>query len=167
MSEKSTKNTKETKETKNPAKKPIYSIMAFAFGAIMLTGVVMAFMNFKEVYENGLIAEKRTPLIVAMILTIVGAAGMSTAIALSIKVLIKCDKELAKARENFSIDPAVLRDQRIRELPEVKKLMKHENIKRIFSAGKIEAADLSDPHVQLLIDALLARADENGVIRFE
>lgn len=167
MSEKGTKNTKQSKQTEKPAKKPLYSIMAIVFGAVMLTGVVMAFMNFKKIYDNGISVAEKTPLIVAMILTIVGAVGMSTAIALSIRLLMKCDKELAKAREGFSIDPAVLKDQRIRELPEVKKLMKRENIKRIFDAGKIEAADLSDPHVQTLIDALLAHADENGVIRFE
>lgn len=164
MSKKSTKN---TKESKAPAKRPAYSIMAIVFGAVMLTGVIMAFMNFKTIYDNGISAAEKTPLIVAMILTIVGAAGMATAIALSIKLLLKYDKELAKAREGFSIDPSVLRDQRIRELPEVKKLMKQKNIKRIFDAGNIHAADLSDPHVQMLIDALLARADENGVIRFE
>lgn len=167
MSEKGTKNTKQSKQTEKPSKKPLYSIMAIVFGAVMLTGVVMAFMNFKKIYDNGISVAEKTPLIVAMILTIVGAVGMSTAIALSIRLLMKCDKELAKAREGFSIDPAVLKDQRIRELPEVKKLMKRENIKRIFDAGKIEAADLSDPHVQTLIDALLAHADENGVIRFE
>lgn len=164
MSEKSRKNTKEPREQ---AKNPAYSIMAAVFGAIMITGVVMAFIYFKSVYDNGVSAAEKTPLIVAVILTIVGAVGMSAAIAMSIKVLIKYDKELAKARENFSIDPAVLQDQRIRELPEVKKLMKNNNVKRIFSEGKVSAADLSDPHVQMLIDALLARADENGVIRFE
>lgn len=164
MSEKSRK---KTDKTRGSAKKPVYSIVAGVFGAVMMTGIVMAFINFKAVYDHGVSAVNKTPLIVAMILTIVGAAGMSTAIAMSIKVLVKYDRELAKAREGFSIDPAVLRDERIRELPEVKKLMKRENIKRIFSEEKISAADLSDPHVQLLIDALLARADENGVIRFE
>lgn len=162
----SSKNEKSIKNEKTE-KKPIYSIIAGIFAVIMLVGIVMAFMNFKTVYDNGLPSVNRAPLIVALVLTVVGAAGMSTAIALSIRVLIKYDRELEKARENFSVDPEVLRDPRIRELPEVKKLMKNENIKRIFEAEKISAADLSDPHVQLFIDALLKHADVDGVIRFE
>lgn len=161
MSEKNTKNRTE------PAKQPPYMLIAGGFGAIMIVGVVMAFMNFKSVYDNGIAGVSRAPLIIALVLTVVGAAGLSTAIALSIRVLVKYSRELEKARENFSVDPSVLRDPRIRELPEVKKLMKNENVKRIFEAEKISAGDLSDPHVQLLIDALLKHADENGVIRFE
>lgn len=161
MSEKKTKNTPDT------AKQPPYMLIAGGFGVILIVGIVMAFMNFESVYDGGIDAVNRAPLIIAMVLTVVGAAGVTTAIALSIRLLLKYGRELEKARENFSVDPSVLRDPRIRELPEVKKLMKNENVKRIFEAEKISAADLSDPHVQLLIDALLKHADENGVIRFE
>lgn len=158
---------KKTKTNSDTAKQPPYMLIAGGFGVIMVVGIVMAFMNFKTVSDRGLLAVNRTTLIVALVLTVVGAAGLSTAIALSIRVLLKYGRELDKARENFSVDPSVLRDPRIRELPEIKKLMKNENVKRIFDAGKISAGDLSDPHVQLLIDALLKHADENGVIRFE
>lgn len=160
-------NDKKTKATNESAKQPPYMLIAGGFGVIMIVGIVMAFMNFKTVYGNGLLAVNRAPLVVALVLTVVGAAGLSTAIALSIRVLLRYGRELDKARENFSVDPSVLRDPRIRELPEVKKLMKNENVKRIFEAEKISAGDLSDPHVQLLIEALLKHADENGVIRFE
>lgn len=154
----SNKNEKDTKA----AKKPSYSIMAGVFGVIMMIGIVMVIINFKSASDA-----IRAPLIIALALTVVGAAGLSTAVALSIRVLMKYERELEKARENFSVDPAVLRDPRIRELPKVKKLMKNENVKRIFFEEKISAADLTDPHVQLFIDAILERADENGVIRFD
>lgn len=163
----SEKKQNKAKEPRAFVQKPAYIILTIAFGAIMTAGIVMAFINFKAVHNDGIVSVDKMPLIVSLALTVVGVIGMSVSIGLSIRLLIKYDRELSAARENFSIDPAVLRDQRIRELPEVKKLMKHENIKRIFSAEKVSAADLSDPHVQLLIDALLARADENGVIRFE
>lgn len=142
-------------------KKPSYSIIAAVFGVMILVGIALVFLNLKAM--SGITA----PVAVGMALTIVGAVGMSAAIAMSIKVLMKYDKELEKARESFTVDPAVLRDPRIRELPKIKKLLKNENVKRIFDKEKISAADLSDPHVQLFIDALLERADENGVIRFE
>lgn len=142
-------------------KKPLYSIIAAVFGVIMMSGILLVALNLKAM--SGITA----PVAVGMALTLVGAAGMSTAIVLSIRVLMQYDKELEKARESFTVDPAVLRDPRIRELPKIKKLLKNENVKRIFEAEKISAADLSDPHVQLFIDALLECADENGVIRFE
>lgn len=164
MSEKMSE--KKTKSKPDTAKQPPYMLIAGGFGVMMIAGIVTAFMNFRKVYDNGLLAVSRAPLVVALVLTIVGAAGVTTSIALSIRVLMKYDRELEKARESFSVDPSVLRDPRIRELPEVKKLMKNKNVKRIFEAEKISAADLSDPHVQLLIDALLKHADEDGVIRF-
>lgn len=142
-------------------KKPSYSIIAAVFGVIMAIGIVLVALNLKAM--SGITA----PVAVGMALTIVGAVGMSAAIAMSIKILMKYDKELEKARESFTVDPAVLRDPRIRELPKIKKLLKNENVRRIFDKEKISAADLSDPHIQLFIDALLERADENGVIRFE
>lgn len=142
-------------------KKPSYSAIAGVFSVIMLVGVALIFLNLKPM--RGMTA----PVAVGMALTIVGAVGMSAAIAMSIRVLVQYEKALAKARESFKVDPAVLRDPRIRELPKIKKLMKNENVKRIFDREKISAADLSDPHVQLFIDALIERADENGVIRFE
>lgn len=142
-------------------KKPSYSAIAGVFAVIMLVGVALIFLNLKPM--RGMTA----PVAVGMALTIVGAVGMSAAIAMSIRVLVQYEKALAKARESFTVDPAVLRDPRIRELPKIKKLLKNENVKRIFDREKISAADLSDPHVQLFIDALLERADENGVIRFE
>lgn len=142
-------------------KKPSYSIIAAVFGVIMAIGIALVAMNLKAM--SGITA----PVAVGMALTIVGAVGMSAAIAMSIKILMKYDKELEKARESFTVDPAVLRDPRIRELPKIKKLLKNENVRRIFDKEKISAADLSDPHVQLFIDALLELADENGVIRFE
>ncbi len=145
----------------NNTKKPSYSIIAAVFGVIMAIGIVLVALNLKAM--SGITA----PVAVGMALTIVGAVGMSAAIAMSIKILLKYDKELEKARESFTVDPAVLRDPRIRELPKIKKLLKNENVRRIFDKEKISAADLSDPHVQLFIDALLERADENGVIRFE
>lgn len=157
---------KKTENTPESVKQPPYMLIAGGFGVIMIVGIVIAFMNFKSVYDNGIAAVSRAPLIVALVLTVIGAVGVSTSIALSIRVLMKYGRELEKARENFSVDPAVLRDPRIRELPEVKKLMKNKNVKRIFEAEKISAGDLSDPHVQLLIDALLKHADEDGVIRF-
>ena len=162
----SDKNNTKTEQPRAHAKKPLYSILALIFGVMMLAGIVMALLNFKSMHDGGLADMNKTMLKIAMILTLVGLAGMSASIIMSIRILIKYDKELYKARENFSIDPAVLRDERIKELPEIKKLMKRENIAKIFSEGKLSAADLSDPHVQELIDALLARADENGVIRF-
>lgn len=142
-------------------KKPPYSIIAAVFGAIMAAGIALVALNLKAM--SGITA----PVAVGLVLTVVGAVGMSTAVTHSIMLLMKYDKELEKARESFKVDPEVLRDPRIRELPKIKKLMKNENVKRIFEAEKISAADLSDPHVQLFIDALLELADENGVIRFE
>lgn len=165
MSKNHEKNKPKTQEPKPRVKMPLYSIFAVIFGVMMLTGIIMAFLNFKSINSNGLGSENKPVLIIALILTIVGMLGMSASIIMSIRVLIKYDKELSAAREHFTIDPAVLKDERIKQLPEVKKLMKRENIARIFEAGKISAADLSDPYVQQLIDALLARADENGVIR--
>lgn len=141
-------------------KKPPYSIIAAVFGVVMLGGIALVVFNLKAM--SGITA----PVAVGLVLTVVGAVGMSTALTHSIMLLMKYDKELEKARESFKVDPEVLRDPRIRELPKIKKLMKNENVKRIFEAEKISAADLSDPHVQLFIDALLERADENGVIRF-
>lgn len=142
-------------------KKPSYSAIAAVFAVMMLVGIALIFLNLKPM--RGMTA----PVAVGMALTIVGAVGMSAAIAMSIRVLMQYEKALAKARESFTVDPAVLRDPRIRELPKIKRLLKNENVKRIFDNEKISAADLSDPHVQLFIDALLERADENGVIRFE
>lgn len=153
-------NEKNENKQKN-TKKPGYSIIAAGFGAVMAVGVLLVALNLKAM--SGI----TTPVAIGMALTVIGAAGMSIAIALSIRVLMKYDRELEKARESFTVDPEVLRDPRIKELPKIKKLMKNENVKRIFEAEKISAADLSDPHVQLFIDALLEHADENGVIRFE
>lgn len=152
-------NEKNEKMQKN-TKKPPYLIIAAVFGAVMLGGIALVVFNLKAM--SGITA----PVAVGLVLTVVGAVGMSTALTHSIMLLMKYDKELEKARESFRVDPEVLRDPRIRELPKIKKLMKNENVKRIFEAEKISAADLSDPHVQLFIDALLERADENGVIRF-
>lgn len=153
-------NMKEINEkTQKNTKKPPYSIIAAVFGAIMIVGILLVALNLKPM--SGITA----PVAVGMALTVVGALGMSTAIALSIRLLMQYDKALEKARESFTVDPELLRDPRIKELPKVKKLLKNENVKRIFEAEKISAADLSDPHVQLFIDALLELADENGVIR--
>lgn len=155
-------NMKELNEkTQKDSKKPSHSIFAAVFGAIMIAGILLVALNLKAM--SGITA----PVAVGLALTLVGALGTSISIVLSIRLLVQYDEALAKARESFTVDPEVLRDPRLREIPKIKKLMKNENVKRIFEAEKISAADLSDPHVQLFIDALLEQADENGVIRFE
>lgn len=169
MSKNKHNNKKSNKKSKQPQASPknrAAGIIAAVFGAIMMAGMIFALINFKDVYDHGIASTGKAPLIAALILTGVGVTGLMVSVAMSIKMLVEYDRELSKAREGFSVDPSVLRDERIREFPEVKKLMKHAMVKRIFDEEKIEAADLSDPHVQQLIDALLAHADENGVIRF-
>lgn len=147
---------------KNNKKKTAF-ILATVFAVSMMVGLVLVILRFKQLYDSG--TAEITSFIFPIILILVGVVGVFIMTALSIAKLEKLRNSegvFEISNKLYSIDPSLLKDERIQRLPEVKKLMEHESVRRAFSHGELPK---NDPHVLELVEVLFNLADENGVLK--
>lgn len=157
------------------SKKPVnrdrlYSVLALISAAVMAVGILSLLINAKKIFDSGSVSENRTLLTASIIVTAAGGLLMSLFIVLSIITLIKQSKNGEgdmSADVKYVIAPAVLKDPRIKNLPEVQRLLQYESVQKVFFNGQFPTSskELDDPHLQELISVLSQLADKDGVIR--
>ncbi|MDE6727165.1 MAG: hypothetical protein K2J80_04405, partial [Oscillospiraceae bacterium] len=116
------------------------------------------------------IERNNAPLAAAIAVTIVGGVMMALFIVISVILLVKESENEAVASSSdvqVVVDPSVLKDPRIKQLPELQRLMQYASVQMAFFEGKFpdDPKAASDPYLQELVTVLSQLADENGVIR--
>lgn len=147
----------------NKRKQKILTISAIAFAVIMAAGLVLIILSLKGLTNSG--SAEISPLILPIVLTIAGAVGVTVMVGLSIADLVKLknsDGIFEISNKLYSIEPSILKDERIQKIPEVQRLMQYESVRRALSDGELPK---NDPHICELVEVLSNLADENGVIR--
>ena len=144
----------------------IFTVLAMVFGAIMgiFIFVVLAKANkLPESEDSEYLAD--SPLLPGVLVVIISAALMGICLVISTSVIAKKNIAAAKAGRKviYTVDASVLSDPRIKQLPDVQRLLQYESVQKAFFNGEFPAED--DPHLQELVDVLSKLADENGVIR--
>lgn len=153
-------------DPKKRDKVKIFTILSIIFGGVMAAGIISLIVFTKKTLEAGNIPKNSAPLTVLIIITAAGAALMSLFLILSLVILIKESKN-APPEVLYTADASVLKDPRIKQLPEVQRLLQYESVQKAFFEGKFPSSieELADPHLQELTRVLSQYADENGVIR--
>ena len=144
----------------------IFTVLAFVFGGIMgifIFVVLAKAKNIPESEDSEYLAD--SPLLPWVLVVIISAALMGICLVISTSVIAKKNIAAAKAGRKviYTVDASVLRDPRIKQLPDVQRLLQYQSVQKAFFDGEFPAED--DPHLQELVDVLSKLADENGVIR--
>lgn len=144
--------------------------LALIFAAVMAVGIVSILFVSKRRFGSNNISKSNTPLVVAIVVTVVGGLMMALFMVLAMTAGIRDSKKRAAASPDnvqYTVDPTVLTDPRIKQLPEVQRLLQYESVQKAFFGGQFPSSseELADPHLQELVTVLLQLADENGVIR--
>ena len=144
----------------------IFTVLAFVFGGIMgifIFVVLAKANNIPESEDSEYLAD--SPLLPWVLVVIISAALMGICLVISTSVTAKKNIAAAKAGRKviYTVDASVLRDPRVKQLPEVQRLLQYESVQKAFFTGEFPAED--DPHLLELVDVLSKLADENGVIR--
>lgn len=148
----------------------LYSVLALIFGAVMAVGILSLLINAKKVFDSGNVSNNNPMIVVSIIVTVAGGLLMSLFIVLSILALIKQGKDGQADMSGgvqYVIAPEVLKDPRIKNLPEVQRLLQYESVQKVFFDGQFPNSPkkLADPHLQELVNVLSQLADKDGVIR--
>lgn len=153
---------------KNPQE--VLLTLALIFAAVMAVGIVSVLVvSTRRIGPNAL-SQSKTPLVAAIVVTVVGSLMMTLFIILSVIVGIKDSKKRAAASPSnvrYTVDSTVLTDPRVKQLPEVQRLLQYESVQKAFFSGQFPTTseELADPYLQELVSVLSQLADENGVIR--
>lgn len=143
----------------------VFVVLAFVFGGIM--GIFIFVVLAKAEKYSGPEAEylAESPLLPWVLVVIISGALMGICLVISTSVIAKENRAAAKAGRKviYTVEASVLRDPRVKQLPEVQRLLQYESVQKAFFNGEFPAED--DPHLLELIDILSKLADENGVIR--
>lgn len=143
--------------------------LALIFAAVMAVGIVSILFVSKRRFGSNNISKSNTPVVVAIVVTVVGGLMMALFMVLAMTAGIRDSKKRAAASSNaqYIVDSTVLTDPRIKQLPEVQRLLQYESVQKAFFGGQFPSSseELADPHLQELVTVLLQLADENGVIR--
>lgn len=157
-----------SKKTVNRNK--LYSVLALIFAAVMAVGILSLLIIAKKTFDSGNVSNNNTMIAVFIIVTVSGGLLMSLFIVLSIIALIK-QSENGEADMSgsvqYTIAPEVLKDPRIKKLPEVQRLLQYESVQKVFFNGQMPTSNkkLADPHLQELVKVITQPADKDGVIR--
>lgn len=142
----------------------LLTLLALIFAAITAAGIIAIVTVARRIFGE----DVNVPLAAAITVTVAGGFMTSLCIVFSIVLLIKDSKNIEEETDvQYAIDPSVLKDTRIKQLPDVQRLMRYESVQNAFSEGKIpdDPKAASDPHLQELINVLSQLADDNGVIK--
>lgn len=160
--------TNASSEHKNTTQEVLLTL-ALIFAVVMAVGIISTLAVSSMSVGSKALSENKTPQVVAVVVMAAGALLMTLFLVLSVIVGIKEAKKAAALTPNvqYIVDPSVLADPRIKQLPEVQRLMQYESVQKAFFDGQLpsDPKAASDPHLQELIDVLSQLADENGVIR--
>ena len=162
----STEKNTDNKSEKRKKAATIFVVLAFVFGVIMgiFIFVVLAKANKIPASEDSAYLAD-SPLLPWVLVVVISAALMGICIVISTSIIAKENLAAAKAGRKvvYTVDASVLRDPRIKQLPEVQRLLQYESVQKAFFNEEFPAED--DPHLLELVDVLSKLADENGVIR--
>lgn len=144
----------------------IFTVLAFVFGGIMGIFIFVVLSKAEKLTpeeDSAYLAE--SPLLPWVLVVIISAALMGICLVISTSVTAKKNIAAAKAGRKviYDVDASVLRDPRIKQLPDVQRLLQYESVQRAFFNEEFPAED--DPHLLELVEVLSKLADENGVIR--
>ena len=143
----------------------IFTVLSFVFGGIM--GIFIFVVLAKAEKYSGPEAEylAESPLLPWVLVVIISAALMGICLVISTSKSVWDTRKAAKEGRKviYTVDASVLRDPRIKQLPDVQRLLQYESVQKAFFDG--EFPDTDDSHLQELVDVLSKLADENGVIR--
>lgn len=162
----STENKPENKASKRQKLGKIFLVLSFVFGAIMGIFIFVVLSKAEKLSpEEDSVYLADSPLLPWVLVVVISGALMGICVVLSTAVIAKENRAAAKAGRKviYTVDASVLRDPRIKQLPEVQRLLQYESVQQAFFNGEFPAED--DPHLLELIDVLAKLADENGVIR--
>lgn len=144
----------------------VFTVLALVFGGIMGIFIFVVLAKAEKLTpeeDSAYLAE--SPLLPWVLVVVISGALMGICLVISTSVTAKKNIAAAKAGRKviYTVDASVLRDPRIKQLPEVQRLLQYESVQKAFFDGEFPAED--DPHLQELVDVLSKLADENGVIR--
>ena len=143
----------------------IFTVLAMVFGGIMGIFIFVVLAKAKDLPESEdseYLAD--SPLLPWVLVVIISAALMGICLVIATSKFVRDTKKAAGGRKViYTLDASVLRDPRVKQLPEVQRLLQYESVQKAFFDGEFPAED--DPHLRELIDVLAKLADENGVIR--
>ena len=144
----------------------VFTVLALVFGGIMGIFIFVVLSKAEKLTpeeDSAYLAD--SPLLPWVLVVIISAALMGICLVISTSVIAKKNVAAAKAGRKviYTVDASVLRDPRIKQLPEVQRLLQYESVQKAFFDGEFPAED--DPHLLELVDVLSKLADENGVIR--
>ena len=144
----------------------VFTVLALVFGGIMGIFIFVVLSKADKLTpeeDSAYLAD--SPLLPWVLVVIISAALMGICLVISTSVTAKKNIAAAKAGRKviYTVDASVLRDPRIKQLPEVQRLLQYESVQKAFFDGEFPAED--DPHLSELVDVLSKLADENGVIR--
>lgn len=144
----------------------VFTVLALVFGGIMGIFIFVVLSKAEKLTpeeDSAYLAD--SPLLPWVLVVIISAALMGICLVISTSVTAKKNIAAAKAGRKviYTVDASVLRDPRIKQLPEVQRLLQYESVQKAFFDGEFPAED--DPHLSELVDVLSKLADENGVIR--
>ena len=155
---------REYKEPPQPSKLArVFVILAMVFGGIMGIFIFITLAQADKLPESeDSVYLADSPLKPYVIVVMVSAALMAICLIIS-SSKFAMDNKKAKQKVIYTVDPSVLRDPRIKALPDVQRLLQYEAVQKAFFDGVFPQED--DPHLQELIDVLANLADDNGVIK--
>ena len=164
--EKNTDNKASDKAEKRKKVASVFVVLSFVFGGIMgiFIFVVLAKANkLTEAEDSVYLAD--SPLLPWVLVVIISGVLMGICLAISTTLIAKENRATALAGRKviYDVDASVLRDPRIKQLPEVQRLLQYESVQKAFFDCEFPAND--DPHLLELVEVLAKLADENGVIR--
>ena len=144
----------------------IFTVLALVFGGIMGIFIFVVLSKAEKLTpeeDSAYLAE--SPLLPWVLVVIISAALMGICLVISTSVIAKKNIAAAKTGRKvvYTVDASVLRDPRVKQLPDVQRLLQYGSVQKAFFDGEFPAE--SDPHLQELVDVLSKLADENGVIR--
>ena len=144
----------------------IFTVLAFVFGGIMGIFIFVVLAKAEKLTpeeDSAYLAD--SPLLPWVLVVIISGALMGICLAVSTSKFVYDTRKAAKAGRKviYTVDPSVLRDPRVKQLPDVQRLLQYPAVQKAFFDG--EFPDSDDPYLQELVDVLAKLADENGVIR--
>ena len=144
----------------------VFTVLALVFGGIMGIFIFVVLAKAEKLTpeeDSAYLAE--SPLLPWVLVVIISAALMGICLVIATSRIAIDNRKAAKAGRKviYTVDASVLRDPRVKQLPEVQRLLQYESVQKAFFNEEFPAED--DPHLLELIDVLAKLADENGVIR--
>ena len=162
----STDKTSEDTSPKMSKLSQVFTVLALVFGGIMGIFIFVVLAKAEKLTpEEDSAYLVDSPLLPWVLVVIISAALMGICLVIATSKIAIDNRKAAKAGRKviYTVDSSVLRDPRIKQLPDVQRLLQYEAVQKAFFNG--EFPDTDDPHLQELVDVLSKLADENGVIR--